>query len=386
MANESSGIVSTIIVLVVLLLGPAIMMARPASAQASTGTTRPVDAEIIIRTPTMKSIDEAQQIVEAAAEAGITAISIAFKDDDTGLLLYNSSLPHTQVYPGQEEASLIRQVIETAHSRGLKVYAWVPMFNDPILATEQPDLRMVRRVNGKLTPSSQFVSPVRPEVREHQLSLLSEIASEYPVDGIRIDWVRFDIMDEDLSDYARQAFQAEHGADPANLRRVDDLWSAWVAWRGNIITSFVADVMHRVPKAAGRELDMGAYLLPFSVIQGLPGAPESGQDYEALAETGIALMPMVYWQDWAPRATWEGWTERVLVQTLRAAQGATVIPVYSVTNHAWGQRLEHVENVNIVRRAVEIARSHGVDRFSFFYYSAWWDGLIQLYLANLQKL
>lgn len=371
---------SAVIVLLSLLLSPTCTL--DASATDLEGNKMHLDAEIIIRTPTIPSVEEGRRLIAAAADAGVSTISIAFKDDDTGMLFYDSRLPYTETYPGHEEAPVLHAVIEEAHARGLRVVAWVPIFNDPIAAKAMPEWRVGTWQGEHAVPSAQFVSPVREDVRQHQLSLLLEVVERFPVDGIRLDWVRYDTITQDLSTFAREKFKAEFGADPATLRRSDHLWPDWVEWRAGFITQFVADVVTTVPQRAGRPLDIGAYLLPFSALYGIEGSPESGQDYEALAATAITLMPMVYWQDWSSRADWEAWTDRVLGRTLRLVGDAEVVPVFSVTNRAWGSRLEHTENVQIVHKAVSLARQRGLERISFFYYEGWWDGLIDLYVRS----
>ena len=53
-----------------------------------------------------------------------------------------------------------------------------------------------------------FLNPLNPAARDYQRLLIEEIARDYDVDGIVIDWVRFDDYNMDLGDETRARFKA----------------------------------------------------------------------------------------------------------------------------------------------------------------------------------
>ena len=65
-------------------------------------------------------------------------------------------------------------------------------------------------------PTSQGIlpDPINSAARDYQRSLIEEIARDYDVDGIVVDWVRFDDYNMDLGDDTRARFKASAGFDP----------------------------------------------------------------------------------------------------------------------------------------------------------------------------
>ena len=155
--------------------------------------------------------------------------------------------------------------VEEAHSRGIELHPWVHTFfvgvdsasdgPGPVL-TAHPEWAAVEREDvGKVgpQPSSQeagyyFVDPSMPEPRQYVKSLFEEILTDYDVDGLHLDYIRYPVSEPwetasfSYSDHARAAFAAEHGADPYGLTPADPLWKTWGAWREAQVTSFVSEV------------------------------------------------------------------------------------------------------------------------------------------------
>ena len=62
-----------------------------------------------------------------------------------------------------------------------------------------------------------FLNPLNAAARDYQRSLIEEIARDYDVDGIVVDWVRFDDYNMDLGDETRAKFKASAGSDPIDI-------------------------------------------------------------------------------------------------------------------------------------------------------------------------
>ncbi|WP_104177063.1 glycoside hydrolase family 10 protein [Cryobacterium sp. Y50] len=155
--------------------------------------------------------------------------------------------------------------VEESHRRGIELHPWVHTFfvgvdsasdgPGPVL-TAHPEWAAVEREDvGKVgpQPSSQeagyyFVDPSMPEPRQYVKTLFEEILTDYDVDGLHLDYIRYPVSEPwetasfSYSDHARKAFAAEHGIDPYALTPADALWKAWDAWREAQVTSFVAEV------------------------------------------------------------------------------------------------------------------------------------------------
>ncbi|MBP2019611.1 hypothetical protein J2Z79_003053 [Symbiobacterium terraclitae] len=186
------------------------------------------------------------RMVERCAEAGITDLLVNVRSPD-GLALYRSRLvPHRSLvhadYPADYD--LLALVLEEGHRRGLRVHAAPDVFSGgrwsyhhpAYAASRHPDWQSV--VYG-LDPASLrpacfpytkvpkglvtavpinnegvgFLNPGHPEVQEHLLAVLEELAREYPVDGFCLDRGRYDGLHVDFSEHTRRAL-AERTGEP----------------------------------------------------------------------------------------------------------------------------------------------------------------------------
>ncbi|MBN9392695.1 MAG: carboxypeptidase regulatory-like domain-containing protein [Chloroflexi bacterium] len=142
-------------------------------------------------TPYLKMADEGQ----------INAVVIGVKDDDTGLLWYNSQVPLAKqlglVYNlnGVQPDELMdpKKLIADAHKHGLYVVARYVVFRDPSIAAKKPEWAIKSIKTGKpwvddngLTWPNQF----QPEVSDYNADLAKELAG-LGFDEVNYDYIRF---------------------------------------------------------------------------------------------------------------------------------------------------------------------------------------------------
>ena len=111
-----------------------------------------------------------------------------------------------------------------------------------------PELRGVDR-NGNRTPRLSYAYP---EVRSLAVSLLTEVAETFPVDGVCLLYNRRPPLVE-YEPPVVEGFQAEYGEDP---RQLDDRDPRWLSYRGRTLTQFMREVrraMDRVAEEQGRD-------------------------------------------------------------------------------------------------------------------------------------
>ncbi|MCY7403133.1 MAG: family 10 glycosylhydrolase [Cryobacterium sp.] len=174
--------------------------------------------------------------------------------------------------------------VEEAHNRGIELHPWVHTFfvgvdsasdgPGPVL-TAHPEWAAVEREDvGKAgpQPSSQevgyyFIDPSMPEPRQYVKSLFEEILTDYDVDGLHLDYIRYPVSEPwetasfSYSDHARTAFAASHGVDPFSLTPADALWKTWGDWREAQVTSFVSEVRDLQVRVAP-EAEISAAVFP----------------------------------------------------------------------------------------------------------------------------
>lgn len=333
--------------------------------------------EIIVQTRTLDP-DNLQQdlenLIQFAKDANIEGISIAFKDDVSGELFYDSKVTHTVHYGGGSHDNVIVELISKAQENGIKVYAWVPTFFDPVLISKRGDLALV----NKTVKSDSFVNPAHPEVQEHEIAIIKEIADNFDIDGFRIDHCRYENSYQDWSADSRAKFNLLYpDIDPETLEPGGDAqtnpnWIAWNDWRAEQITKFLFDLkyLHLNP-----DTEIGVYVLPHSAQkpEGYDMYTEYGQDLSEIGKLGIHIMPMVYWQDWPEGPISMQWTNDVIKNSVDLSKPSDVIPVFSVTDNIPKLFLcIPIEEVKqYLSASFAITQNNGINEVSLFYYHKW---------------
>ena len=95
-------------------------------------------------------------------------------------------------YPGYDPLAV---AIEEAHSRGLELHAWFNGFQtsstyDGSPAAEHPEW-VCRDQNGTPMSSYRSLSPGLEDVREYTINVAMEIVRNYDIDGLHLDYVRW---------------------------------------------------------------------------------------------------------------------------------------------------------------------------------------------------
>ncbi len=236
----------------------------------------------------------------------------------------------------------LRDVVAMAHDSGLRVHAWVntnlvssaaelPAARDHLIY-RHPDWLMVPRsladefakipagspeYVGRLARWTRaqaseieglYASPILPESSNHVVEIISELLSNYPIDGIHLDYARYPTDEFDYSPAALAAFREEVAPQLAESerRRLDrelqldarayaDMFPA--RWRDFRLSRLNAMVM-RIRTAVKRQR-------PDAILSAAlwPDPDEAAtrrlQDWRSWAENGLldVLCPMAYTQD-----------------------------------------------------------------------------------------
>ena len=271
------------------------------------------------------------EVVEELAAADATAVvaQVARRWD----AYYTSELlPRTPDPRLEDGLDVLAVLLEEAHARNLEVHAWITVaptwhhaYDDlprpsgwlpPAHGVEAPeDQRWVTRtVDGEW---SDYLDPALPEVQEHAAAVSAEIAREYPVDGLHLDYVRYSSERHGYHPRALARYRDETGAS-GTPSPTDPGWSAWRRERTRELVASVADAV----AAADRGVELSAAVIAWGEGPGGPSTAdfeatrahrEALQDWPRWAQEGLvdALMPMVYFRDAdEQQAAWfDQWTE-----------------------------------------------------------------------------
>jgi len=213
------------------------------------------------------------EIFDQLAAAGIT--TVFFETVNAGYPIYPS-----QVAPASNPLTFrwdpLAAAVDLAHARGMDLHAWVWVFaagnerhnalvNLPLdypgpVLSAHPDWAGYDN-EGNRVPLGQdkpFLDPANPEVRNYLTQLMTEITTEYAVDGLHLDYIRYPFQSPGRNrtygygEAARWRFMRQTGVDPLDLRPYPDagatyevrsrqrqLWADWTAFRIEQVNSFV---------------------------------------------------------------------------------------------------------------------------------------------------
>jgi len=330
----------------------------------------PFKTEIIVRTVVnLRSHVDVAALVAMAAQHGVSTINVAAKQDEddeipSGFVFYASRIAPRA--PGYGTFDALGDTIREGHRQGLKVRAWMPQFHDQSAASVHPDWQMHALTGGQVLPYAGrnrkefFLNPLNPAARDYQRLLIEEIARDYNVDGIVIDWVRFDDYNMDLGDETRARFKASFGFDPIGIDFSKDnpQRSQWNGWRAMQIAGHVKQLRAALD-AIKPGLELGAYILP-------PEFQEVAQDPAQFSDVLGFLSPMAYYKDWGLPPQWI--VRTLLPQTADKANRAAIIPVFD-------EDLTHAAGQEILR---EISRTWpDITTLSWFVYGKWTNAALE---------
>lgn len=239
------------VILAAVLLVSSASLPQTQTAKAATG---PFVTEVIVRTvENFKNHSDVVTFMKNAAKRHVSVINLNVKEDEddtvpSGYVFYNSSI--APIAQGYAQFDALADVIEEAHKRDIQVRAWIPQFHDKAAFDQNAAWRMMALNNGQVVPftgsngNEYFVNPIHPDVQAYERSIIREIVSNYDIDGVVLDWLRFDDYNMDMSNYTRQAYNTAYGYDPVtiNFTTANTQRNQWNDWRTTQIANYVRDV------------------------------------------------------------------------------------------------------------------------------------------------
>lgn len=283
-----------------------------------------------------------------------------------GYTLYPSptlqALTGDSIHPDFAGRDPLQEVIEEAHLRGMKVFAWFEFgfaasYGD---STGGPLLRArpawaSRDQEGRITEKNgfQWMNAFHPEVQDFVRSLVREVAVGYAVDGIQGD-DRLPALPSNggYDDFTTQLYGAEHSGEAPPAYAQD---YAWIKWRSARLNQFLAEMVGELRTLRpDLIISMSPSIYPWSEENYL-------QDWPTWLRMGLVdlVVPQVYRYDFAPYARE---LDKILLTQLGDFPRAQFCP---------GVLLQ-VDNYNpsdkLLRQMVDYNRAQGLEGEVFFFY------------------
>ncbi|WP_261342235.1 family 10 glycosylhydrolase [Aeoliella mucimassa] len=261
----------------------------------------------------MSDPSSVEQIMANAASAGFTDVMFQVRGQSDAY--YNSSFePRSERLTGRWDP--LDTAVTAAHSNGLKLHAWVntmplwrgsslpdssnhPYYNtDPSFRRQDIDGNYESPTDGTAYPTNgeyASVNPILPEVHDHINNVITDIASNYEVDGVHLDYIRwigsqtFDTLPHDAESH--QLFLDSSGLDAGNSRN-SSTYRNFIKDRITDLVGSLKTSIDSVETNTGRSIDLSA------AVWRDPDVAESDrlQDYRTWMENELLdiVMPMIY--------------------------------------------------------------------------------------------
>ena len=187
------------------------------------------------------------KIADTIAGAGFEA-GMIYARCHVGTCYWNAS--DGPKHRGLGEHDQIGELTQLLHERGLKMLLYYSTIYDKKMHDAHPDWRIVGESHGELSSSraSRYkqVCPNSP-YRAYTVKCLEEIAERYEIDGAFLDMTFWSTVCH--CPHCQKAWAEASGGKAIPAENWDDRdWKDFVAWRYDVITSFIkacADALHK---------------------------------------------------------------------------------------------------------------------------------------------
>jgi uncharacterized lipoprotein YddW (UPF0748 family) len=263
----------------------------------------------------------------------------------------------------QGDRDMLKELIEIAHGRGLKVIPWFEFGfmapADSALATRHPDWLTQKQDGSLTTPEGDhqrvWLNPFHPEVQSFILELIAEVSANYDIDGFQVDDHMGLPFAYGYDPYTVELYKQEHEGKLPPIEANDP---EWTRWRADKITEFM-----------GRAFTTLKAQRPRAVMSVSPNPHVFAYEY--------------YLQDWD---TWvrKGYAEEIIIQLYRNDLGRFV---WEMSQDAADFARGHVPTsigilsglrgrsvpMSQIAEQVEAVRDRKFAGVAFFFYETLWN-------------
>jgi uncharacterized lipoprotein YddW (UPF0748 family) len=221
----------------------------------------------------MDSREKIEKFVNDAKENGFNTLFVQVLG--RGIAYYKSAVLPTI----EADFDPLAETVEKGHKKGLKVHAWLNAYY--VWSSEEAPSQASHVLNSYpewLLPNSSnmiFMDPTNRNVQEYLHYIYSEVARNYDVDGIHLDYIRFP-------------------DNTFNYDKKSPTYSIVAQNRANYVTALVKRIYQSVKKEKPN-ISVSAAVYPDLY----DAATDKGQDWKKWQKDGIVdfVVPMIYSSD-----------------------------------------------------------------------------------------
>lgn len=254
------------------------------------------------------------RLMQKLHKAGINIVY--FETLNAGFPIYPSAvLKHNPMINGWDP---LKAAVTEGHKLGMEVHAWVWVFAvgnrrhnpligmpddyaGPILVEGGMMNEALRNREGGLSVDGRqheyWLSPASPKAREFLLKVYREIVTNYDVDGLQLDYIRYPFQTSStLMGFEPIGQERLAQSTGVQISALDDAGAKlWIAWKTYQVSSFVQQVSETLKKIKP-DLKLSAAVFPMRRESRIVAIQ---QDWETWIDNGWidTLSPMSYTSD-----------------------------------------------------------------------------------------
>lgn len=260
----------------------------------------------------VKRPEDMKSLFDKIEEAGINVVYL--ETINAGFPIYPSK--YIDQNPLTRGYDPLKSALYEAHKRDIELHAWVWIFAvgntrhntllnkpedypGPVISSNFYDGALLG-ANGNMLPNNQteyWIDPANPDTRRLMMNVLTEIITNYDVDGIQLDYIRYpfqssgNLMGFDF--IGKELFEKETGLSLSSL--TPTTLEAWTEWKTQQVSNFVRDISNNL-KSLKPNLQISAAVYAGDRRKRLATIQ---QDWETWVEKGWVdtLSPMSYATD-----------------------------------------------------------------------------------------
>lgn len=270
-------------------------------------------------------------VIDRCSKMGTTDLYLLVKGTG-GTLGYNKT-QYTEAIT-RTTFDVLELTIAAAHDVGIRVHAWLCCGQDALYKANNPDAGLWHYVRER-DNNNIFLGDA--DYQQYMMNIATEIASQYAVDGIHFDYIRYNHLTNGWSEADFAALEAM-GGDVENIKYLinktfysdklpegDSVDSQYIfneyrngnedalliaEYRRGVVTGF-AEKVFAAATAEDPDLVLSGAIMPEGgVAMGTNNSDVAfadlhyGQNYEDCAELYTYICPMAYCSDYGQGAEW----------------------------------------------------------------------------------
>lgn len=144
-------------------------------------------------------------------------------------------------------------IIEEAHKYGMEVHAWSWVFaiahnnTTSQVMIDHPEWIEKDKYGNTFTPKmTAWLSHANDDARNWIKKHIMYIVENYDVDGINLDYIRYDSDIMGYDETTIKKYEKETGINPREIEKYTQQEVHWQIWRENLVTSFLKEIYKEI--------------------------------------------------------------------------------------------------------------------------------------------